>query len=270
MCFFSIIIPAYNAAITIKVCLDSILSQTFSNYEILVVDGLSKDHTASIVNQISKHHKNIRLISEKDNGIYDAMNKGIKQAKGDWLFFMGSDDSFYSIDVLQNIHDSIENNKALDVIYGNVFSERFNGAYNGMFYDEKLYYENICHQSIFFHKNVFSKIGNFNLNYKAHADWEHNMKWFLSPKVNKKYIDIIVANYADGGFSSQHGDSQFEEDKIFVFLKNGYQYSPKSVRHRLWTIAIKTSIKNRDIIRMLKLLFYYRFVLPRANVNQNH
>jgi len=268
--FFSIIIPSYNAAETIKVCLDSILSQTYSSYEILVIDGLSKDDTVSIINHTAKYHKNIRLISEHDKGIYDAMNKGIKMAKGKWLYFMGSDDSFYSTDVLQNVHASLECNKDLDVVYGNVFSERFNGVYNGIFYDEKLYYENICHQSIFFHNSVFRQVGNFNLNYKAHADWEHNMKWFLSSKINKKYIDLIVANYSDGGFSSQHGDSQFEKDKIFVFLKNGFQYAQKSVRHRLWTISIKLSIKNRNILRTIKLLFYYRFVVPRTNVNQNH
>lgn len=267
---FSIIIPLYNSEATLKNCLDSVFSQNYKDFEVIVVDGLSKDKSMDIVKMYVNKNKNLHYLSEADKGIYDAMNKGIKMAKGKWLYFMGSDDSFYSTDVLQNVHASLECNKDLDVVYGNVFSERFNGVYNGIFYDEKLYYENICHQSIFFHNSVFRQVGNFNLNYKAHADWEHNMKWFLSSKINKKYIDLIVANYSDGGFSSQHGDSQFEKDKIFVFLKNGFQYAQKSVRHRLWTISIKLSIKNRNILRTIKLLFYYRFVVPRTNVNQNH
>lgn len=264
---FSIIIPLYNSEATLKNCLDSVFSQNYKDFEVIVVDGLSKDKSMDIVKMYVNKNKNLHYLSEADKGIYDAMNKGIKMAKGKWLYFMGSDDSFYSNDILQNVHASIECNKDLDVVYGNVFSERFNGVYNGIFYDEKLYYENICHQSIFFHNSVFRQVGNFNLNYKAHADWEHNMKWFLSSKIIKKYIDLIVANYSDGGFSSQHGDSQFEKDKIFVFLKNGFRNTKKSVRHQLWNQELKHSRKNNDFKRIIKLLLYYIYVLPRAVIN---
>ncbi|MDR2410857.1 MAG: glycosyltransferase, partial [Bacteroidales bacterium] len=83
----SIIIPTYNSSKTINRCLDSILCQSYSNYEILVMDGLSSDNTLELVK--AYNDRRIQIYSGKDNGIYDAMNKGIALAKGEWLYFSG-------------------------------------------------------------------------------------------------------------------------------------------------------------------------------------
>ena len=97
----TIIIPTYNCEKTIGDALDSILGQSIKEVEVLIVDGLSTDRTLEIVAQYQTKHANIVLHSEKDEGIYDAMNKGIGLAKGDWLYFMGSDDTLFENTTLE-------------------------------------------------------------------------------------------------------------------------------------------------------------------------
>src|SRR5688572_23331397 len=98
---FSIIIPTLNSEAHIRRSLESVLHQSFPNFEILIVDGLSVDQTLSIVQQ--ENDARITTYSEKDHGIYDAMNKGITLAKGKWLYFLGSDDVLYDNNVFQDV-----------------------------------------------------------------------------------------------------------------------------------------------------------------------
>lgn len=210
--YFTIIIPTFNVESTIEISLKSILKQSFIDFEIVVIDGLSEDDTLIILESYSSKYSNIRVISERDNGIYDAMNKGIDLAKGEWLYFMGADDSFYKENVLQKIYENTFNKKN-DVIYGNVFSNALGGIYDGKFSYSKITKINICHQALFFNKRVFKVIGNFDLRYKVLADWDHNLKWFFSSKIENIYIDLIIANYGEGGFSSKNEDILFNRDK---------------------------------------------------------
>ena len=216
--FFSIVIPTYNSENTLLNALSSVLSQTFIDFEILIIDNLSSDSTQVIACRFDDER--IKIYSEKDFGIYDAMNKAIPLAKGDWLYFMGSDDKLYSREVLENISNFLKINQELKAIYGNVVSPRFDGLYAGEFDSEKLYNQNICHQSIFLKKEVFNIIGLFNLKYKFLSDYDSNIKWFFNNRIQKKYIDLIVANYADGGFSSLNSDYVFLNDKRKLFLKH--------------------------------------------------
>ena len=87
---FSIIIPTFNAAKTLSASLESVINQSCQQFELLIVDGISTDDTLSVVKKYAALSANIKWVSEKDNGIYDAMNKSIKMAKGEWLFFLGS------------------------------------------------------------------------------------------------------------------------------------------------------------------------------------
>src|ERR1700722_16529958 len=98
----SIIIPTYNSQNTILTALQSIVKQSFDDFEIIIVDGLSNDDTVTIVKNFQDDR--IKIISELDNGIYDAMNKGIDRAKGDWLYFLGSDDRLYNDTVLEDVN----------------------------------------------------------------------------------------------------------------------------------------------------------------------
>ena len=212
--FFSIIIPTFNSEKTLFGCLESVLSQSFKNFEILVMDGLSTDESLSIVKKYQTANPKIRCFSERDNGIYDAMNKGIKLSKGEWIYFLGSDDTLFSVNTLEEIQKEID---GFDVVYGNVNSSRFNGIYDGCFTKAKIYNQNICHQAIVFNKKVFEKVGGFNQKYTSHADWDHNLRWFLSEKIKKKYIELIFANYADGGFSSVNVEPFFYKIKYWKY-----------------------------------------------------
>src|SRR5262249_23901323 len=84
----------------------------------------------------------------------------------------------------------------------------------------KIRMHNICHQAILFKHTVFKKIGNFDLKFKTWADWDHNLRWFLSKKIEKRYVNIIFANYADGGFSSCNDDHIFGRERTLNFLIN--------------------------------------------------
>jgi glycosyltransferase involved in cell wall biosynthesis len=216
----TIIIPTYNSGATLEVALKSIINQTVKDIEILLIDGLSIDNTLEIVERYRRVFSSINVISEKDKGIYDAMNKGIILAKGEWIYFMGSDDSLYESTTIEQFlgNTNIENN---EVVYGNVYSKYFNGSYDGTFTYCKLLNQNISHQAIFFRRSVFDKTGKYNLKYKAYADWHHNINWFFSSKISYIYIDQIIANFTYGGFSAIYDDKAFKSDKIFLLISKG-------------------------------------------------
>lgn len=242
MSYFSIIIPTYNSSVTIHRCIESVVNQTYKDIEILIIDGVSQDATLDIVRTFNDVR--ITILSEPDKGIYDAMNKGVKKSKGEWLYFLGSDDKLFDNSILFKVYNYILNSD-LHVIYGNVVSARFNGLYAGEFNYSKLYYQNICHQAILFNRLVFSKIGCFDLKYKSHADYDHNIKWFLNKHINKLYVEETIADYADGGFSSQNGDELFEKDKNFRFICSGLFTLPK---HFLLDICRKRSYSFKEYI----------------------
>ena len=224
---YSIIIPTFNSSDFITRCLESISRQTFKNYEVIILDGLSYDNTMEIVQSFQNKTSRFRIISEKDKGIYDAMNKGIVMAQGEWLYFMGSDDVFYNENVLSSISTELSEH---DVVYGKVYGKSLGGNYGSEFSLKKIYFRNIAHQGIFFKKNVFSITGLFDLKYKVWSDWDHNLKWFLNPVIKKKFINLIVSNYADGGFSSNRKDIAFEKDKEEKY----YNLTGKRIRFKLF------------------------------------
>ncbi len=258
----SIIIPAYNSAATIGACLDSIANQKFKDFEIIIVDGASEDKTISIAESYRQKHKAINIVSQPDSGVYDAMNKGIKMANGKWLYFLGSDDKIYESSTLENVASYLKSTDA-EVIYGNVFSKRFSGVYAGEVKKNDFIQKNICHQSIFFKKSVFQKTGLFDLRYKAHADWDHNMKWFLSDKIKHTYIEMTIADYADGGFSSRIGDPVFAKImkwKFFFLMRKELDFRKRMAL--AWDETKKALKENR-----MHDFFFILFRLPKFIFN---
>lgn len=216
---FSIIIATYNSARSLPKTLESILSQTLNDYEVIVVDGGSKDGTQELIKKYEKDfNKQLRWASEADDGIYDAMNKGIDVAKGEWLYFLGSDDILHDKEVLSTISDVTEEGGA-DIIYGNVQWGDTGKIYDGKFSALKIMQRNICHQAIFFRKNVFEKFGKFDTRYKTAADYVFNMKWFNDRSVKKKYIDTVVAKYNIEGHSSGKLDPNFWPERDTIIKK---------------------------------------------------
>lgn len=148
----SIIVPSYNCEKVIGHCIESIVDQVFQDWELLIMDGVSRDRTLEIVQQYSSKDSRIRVYSEPDNGIYDAMNKGIDKSNGEWLYFMGSDDSLYNTRSLEDIF--CNNVDVYDVIYGTVFAPHWEDKYKGEWNIEN-YMDNRCHQAIFNKRSYF-------------------------------------------------------------------------------------------------------------------
>lgn len=203
---YSIIIPTFNSAKVIRRCLDSIVVQTYKDFEILVMDGVSKDETVKIVS--SYNNECIHIYSEPDKGIYDAMNKGIDKSSGKWLLFLGSDDYLFNDEVLFKV--SLHLSEDLDVVYGESESH-WSEMHRGEWSLDKLD-ANRVHQAIFYNRRFFGQSLRYNLKYKVCADFDMNLKWFLNKQHRYKYIPVTISYMSDGGMSSQVKDEAFYKD----------------------------------------------------------
>ena len=220
----TIIIATFNGSRTLQRTLDSILIQDWQEWEVVLVDGASSDNTVEIIEENARKDNRIRYVSEKDKGVYDAMNKGIGLARGQWIYFLGCDDWLLDRQVLQAVFNEPDIS-GYDLVYGNVTSTSYNGLYDGAFTFEKLLSRNISHQAIFYKKTLFDRIGDYNLRYRAHADWDLNIRCFLDSSIRVKYLEVAVAGFGADGISSQHDIPFLREvlipEKLRMLAKDG-------------------------------------------------
>ncbi len=222
---FSIILPVFNGEKTIERTIRGVLDQTYTNWELIIMDSESVDLTQLLIENFLSDSR-IKYFRKKDDGIYDGMNKGIVEATGDWIYFTGSDDYFYTNSVLQHVYNSIKDHQELMVVYGKVKFQNSRLEYDRDFNLFRLSYKNICHQAIFYNRNLFQEIGYFNTDYKLYADWEFNLKWM--DKYASKFVDQIIACYNENGVSAATDT---------MFLKNIQKIIKKELRKR--TIKVK-------------------------------
>ncbi len=204
----TIITVSYNAVKTIAETINSVASQTYPNIEYIIIDGGSTDGTLQILS--NNKCKISNWISEHDQGIYDAMNKGLKIANGEWCIFMGADDVFYNKYAIENMvqHFTDKNN----IYYGNVIMKTTKQIYpNKKLSAFKLCRKNICHQSIFYPKNIYKNY-TYNLQYPIWADWLYNIQQYSRIPHNFIYINSIVSIFNDNG-ASEKGDDAFLKDR---------------------------------------------------------
>lgn len=208
----SIITVVFNGAKTLEETIKSVLTQTYQNIEFIVVDGGSIDGTIDIL----KRYNPTEIVwqSEPDKGIYDAMNKGIKMANGEWLYFLGADDTFYNKNVLEEIFSTQDRNQ-YDLLYGNVYSLALKRKYDGEFDSNRLFFQNICHQAIFYKKGIHRRVGLYNDKFTTFADWNLNIECFLHPEIRIRYLDIIISNFAAGGLGTSQPDLLFLRSSLF-------------------------------------------------------
>ncbi len=194
----SIITVVFNGKKYLEETIQSVIKQTYDNIEYIIIDGDSTDETLDI---IKKYEDKVDYwMSEKDSGIYDAMNKGIDLATGEWINFMNVGDRFYSGDTLENIFTTNEYMN-IDVIYGNhnvVYPHKTRIVKAGSIKDIWKGSQ-FCHQSTFISSKIH-KQNNFNLSNRIGADFEFFYILYQQKKVFK-HIDIVVANYSTGGLS---------------------------------------------------------------------
>jgi glycosyltransferase involved in cell wall biosynthesis len=200
--FYTVVIPTYNSARTLQNALDSVYIQSFDDIEILIIDGLSNDGTTDIIRDNSGRKAGIRFISEKDKGVYDAFNKALVMAKGEWIYFLGSDDRLHNGHVLQKVFDKMQEQDG-DILYGNVLFANSKKPYDGPFSLGKLLERNISHQAIFYNKRIFKLLGGYNTRYKIMSDWEFNLRCFSHAGFKEIFLDLVIADFSVEGISTQ-------------------------------------------------------------------
>jgi glycosyltransferase involved in cell wall biosynthesis len=204
----SIITVVLNGEQFIDDYLQNVLGFLNADVELIMVDGNSTDKT---IDRIQQHSHAIDYwCSEPDAGIYDAMNKAIKLAKGQWLYFMGIDDRL--LDGFSEIATLLTDPHT--IYYGNVMSY---GKLMARVYDAYFLTKlNICHQAIFYPTSVFNKY-QYNTRYLVYADYYLNLQCWHDPEFTFAHCDKLVAAFPGGGFSTYTRDLQFEQDRDWLF-----------------------------------------------------
>ena len=239
----SIITIVYNNVRDIEHTILSIINQTYPNIEYIIIDGASTDGTLDI---IQKYRGSVDVfISEKDNGIYDAMNKGLAQATGDYVLFLNSGDELYDTRTIQCV---VENGKDADIIYGqtklvdedrNIVGDRRHRAPARFDWKSFRYGMNVCHQAIYVKRAIAKP---YDLQYKLSADIDWVIRAAKKAK-STQYVDTYVARYLVGGMSQKrHRQSLKERYEIF---KKHYGTFSNFINHGIiaWRL-IKHRIRN--------------------------
>jgi Glycosyltransferases involved in cell wall biogenesis len=272
----SVIIVVFNGAKTLPQAIESVLRQTYKNVELIVVDGGSTDGTLDILRKYGS--SNFIWKSEPDKGIYDAMNKGIMMANGEWIYFLGADDTIKNDTVFENVFNK-ESHTDVDFLYGNAYFLSLKRLYDGPFDEDKILFRNVCHQSIFYKKSIHDKVGYYNLRYQLFADWDFNIRCFFNSEIKRKYIDVVIANYAKGGLSNANNDLLFFRNVLFpknlwALQKNGIKKLNNVIFYDKWwrllrsmkLIGKKDSLAdyvfNENLPRAISNMFSFQRKIP--------
>lgn len=225
----SIITVCLNAQNTIEKTLVSIFNQTSQDFELIIIDGKSTDKTLEIIQKYKQ--KLAYFISEEDAGIYDAMNKGIKIANGDFLMFLNADDLLHDEFVLEKVIKTLNDNPEIKILFGNIdfIDENEQTSYtythDNIKNDFSLMFNPVCHQAIFYHQSLFQKYGPYSLDYKICADGEFNIKCFAKEKSPSLYLNLTLAKFRSGGFSSLSSSATLGNKEKKIILKKYYPIS---------------------------------------------
>lgn len=224
----SIITATFNSEGTIRDTLDSVLSQTHKDYEYIVVDGASKDNTIAIIKEYEPLFEGrMKYISEKDNGIYDAMNKGIRMATGDVVGILNSDDFYIDKDVLLDINNAFDN--STDAICGNLYfvdwkdTDKIVRTWKGS--EPKSFRKgwHPAHPTFYARKELYDKYGLFDISFDVSADFELMLRFVEKHKARIKYIDRFIIKMRQGGESTGSVSKIILGNKNIMraFKKNG-------------------------------------------------
>lgn len=240
----SVITVTYNAEATLQRTLDSVSEQTYECIEHIIVDGQSKDETVDI---IRRHDRNgMTWISEPDKGLYDAMNKGIDMAKGDYLCFLNAGDAFYSKDTVRNFMKQIDSKGITpDIIYGETAIIDNDGKFLGMRrlkVPKKLNWESfkngmvVCHQAFIVSKKI---VNHYDLKYRFSSDVDWCIRMMKQAEVIYN-TNLILINYLNEGVTTANHKASLKER--FRIMVEHYGWA-STFAHHLW-FAIRVIIKK--------------------------
>lgn len=212
MAKYTIITINYNNGKELRRTIESVINQTLTDFEYVVIDGGSTDDSISIIKEYADRID--FWISERDKGVYNAMNKGLSHAHGEYVNFMNSGDSFYSPTVLEEIDSQIGDS---DILFGNVCNSASGKVYGGVKAGCEVTFltlkkEILCHQGTFYRRAIFERHP-YDESLKLIADWKVNVQAIVFDNCKVKVVDTIVANYDLTGMSSTQSQLHAEERK---------------------------------------------------------
>lgn len=227
----TIITATYNSGGTVRNTLESVLEQTYADFEHLIVDGASKDNTLDIVKEyLPRYHGRLRYISEPDKGIYDAMNKGIAMATGDVVGILNSDDFYTANDVLEQVAKVLAD-ESIDAVYGDVhYVDDDNLSKCVRYYSSHLFHRSWmrfgfmpAHPSFYCRRSVYKRFGTFDLSYKVAADFENLLRLIFVHRIRTRYIPKDFVTMRTGGISSSglRSHRQIMHDHLRAMRQNG-------------------------------------------------
>jgi glycosyltransferase involved in cell wall biosynthesis len=228
----SIITATYNSAAYIGSCINSVYEQTYPNIEQIIIDGASKDNTLEIIN--SMPNRVTQIISEPDNGIYDAMNKGLKSATGDVIGFLNSDDLFCDRAAIEKVVRVFEADQKLDSVYADLY-------YVSQGDIEKIVRHwstkqrkpfrlgwHPAHPAFYIKKSVYDQYGSFNLDFKLAADFEIMLRFLEKHQISSCYMPEFLIKMRLGGATNKSIKNIYNQNMecINAFRLNGLKVNP--------------------------------------------
>lgn len=237
---FSIITVVYNGAALLPGTIQSVLQQSYTDYEYLIIDGASRDGSIDIIRGFAAQAPAIRFISEKDKGLYDAMNKGLRMAKGDFVLFLNCGDSLHAPDTLQHAAEAITENTG--VLYGDTLLVNDAREALGLFSElstrslpehvhwrQYLWGMRVVHQSFFARRSLAPEYMDGNL--CADYDWCIRI---LKKSEQTTRLDIIVSDYLAGGMSKQRHRQSLQDRFTVMRLHFGL---PATLLAHAWFVV---------------------------------
>lgn len=248
----SIITATYNSGNTVRDTIESVLRQTYMNYEYIIKDGGSKDNTLDIVNEYTpKFGDKLKVISAPDQGIYDAMNVGVQTATGDVIGILNSDDFYTSDDALQVIADIFAKND-IDATYGDIHFVNDNDLskcvryYSSAIFKRPLMRFGLmpAHPSLYCKKSVYDQYGCFDTSYRIAADFENLLRLIYIHKIKTLYIPKDFVTMRTGGASTAGFESRRKimREHLRAMKKNG-------VYSNFFLLSLRYFYKIFEVIR---------------------
>ena len=264
----TIITVNLNNAAGLEKTIESVLKQTFTDYEYFVIDGGSVDASPDI---IRKHESGLAWwVSEKDKGIYNAMNKGILKSSGEYCYFLNSGDYLWSADALEKVF-ALSNGE--DIVYGNMVHGDLKRVDLGLkevsFFD--FFIGSIYHQSAFIKTALFGTVGLYNESLKVVSDWEFFIKAIFLHHCSLKYVNVDVALYEIGGLSFQSPEKNLKERQLVLekyfnrYLKDYEDYDRfrRSDLAGVYKFMDRSKVVRTGLGSMLKISRFIRFNILR-------
>lgn len=245
----SIITATYNSSSTIDKCVKSVLNQTYLDIEYIIVDGCSSDNTLSIIKELSKDFSNVKISSERDKGIYDALNKGIAKASGDIIGFVHSDDFLAKKTIIDTMVKTFQE-KRVDGIYGNLHYVAYDNPKKVIrnWVSEPFHYKLLkrgwmpAHPTLYLKKELYNINGGFDLSYKIAADYDFILRIFKQKDLKFYYLPVTIMKMRMGGVSNKNVKN------IIQKTKEDYRAIKNNNIGSIYTVVLKNLLKIKQFV----------------------